>query len=323
MNNQNIVSQRQFGRYFSAFGIWFILLLIVVSMGMASDVFLSASNIVNILRQTAIVGVLAVGMTYVIIGANIDLSVGATIAFSAVIAISLQPVSLSSAVLAILIPLAAGAAVGAANGVLVGYFKLNPFITTLGMQFVVLGGTLLFTGGQHVWVFECHPLFEMIGNGFIGGIPLSVILLIAVVVLGQLLLSLTNYGQYIKTTGENPEAAKLSGIRVERVIFLSFLIVGLCAGLGGVVLASWVKNMDPGTGIGYEFEAITAVVLGGTSLLGGQGNVANTFAGALILVIIGNAMTLLNISYHYQLMVRGIIIIAAVSIEIASRRKSK
>jgi ribose transport system permease protein len=142
-------------------------------------------------------------------------------------------------------------------------------------------------------------------------------------VLGQFLLSFTNYGQYIKTAGENPEAAKLSGIRVERVIFLSFLIVGLCAGLGGVVLASWVKNMDPGTGIGYEFEAITAVVLGGTSLLGGQGNVTNTFAGALILVIIGNAMTLLNISYHYQLMVRGIIIIAAVSIEIASRRKSR
>ena len=323
MNNQLTLSKRQFGKYFSAFGIWFVLLLIVISMSMASDVFLSASNIVNILRQTAIVGVLAVGMTYVIIGANIDLSVGATIAFSAVIAISLQPVSLSSAVIAILIPLAAGAAVGAVNGVLVGYFKLNPFITTLGMQFVVLGGTLLFTGGQHVWVFECHPLFEKIGNGFIGGIPLSVILLIAVVVLGQFLLSFTNFGQCIKTAGENPEAAKLSGIRVEKVIFLSFLIVGLCAGLGGVVLASWVKNMDPGTGIGYEFEAITAVVLGGTSLLGGQGNVTNTFAGALILVIIGNAMTLMNISYHYQLMVRGIIIIAAVSIEIASRRKSK
>ncbi len=323
MNSRLTLPQTQVTKHFSSFGIWFILLLIVVVMGMASDVFLSPSNIINILRQTAIVGILAVGMTFVIIGANIDLSVGATIAFSAVIAISLQPVGLSSAVAAILIPLAAGMAVGAVNGILVGYFKLNTFIATLGMQFVVLGGTLLFTGGQHVWVFDSYPVFEKIGNGFLGPIPISVILLISIVVLGQFLLSFTNFGQYLKMSGENPEAARLSGICVEKVIFLSFLLVGLCAGLGGVVLASWVKNMDPGTGIGYEFEAITAVVLGGTSLLGGQGNATNTFAGALILVIIGNAMTLLNISYHYQLMVRGIIIIAAVSLEIASRRKSK
>jgi ribose/xylose/arabinose/galactoside ABC-type transport system permease subunit len=318
-----VSSQKQFAKYFSGFGIWLILLLIVAVMGMASDVFLSATNIVNILRQTAIVGILAAGMTFVIIGANIDLSVGATLAFSAVVAIGFQPVTLSSTVLAILIPTVAGAVVGAVNGVLVGYFKFNTFITTMGMQFVVLGGTLLFTGGQHVWVFDSYPIFEKIGNGFIGGVPLSVILLLSVVVLGQFLLSFTNFGQCLKMAGENPVAAKLSGVRVERVIFLSFLIVGFCAGLGGIVLASWVKNMDPGTGIGYEFEAITAVVLGGTGLLGGQGNAANTFAGALILVIIGNAMTLLNISYHYQLMVRGIIIIAAVSLEIASGRKSK
>lgn len=311
------------GKYASEFGIWFVLAIMVIVLSMLSDVFLSASNIVNILRQTAIVGVVAVGMTFVMIGGNFDLSVGAVVGFSAVMAISLQPVNLPGTVLAIVLPLLMGAFVGAINGTLIGYFKLNPFITTLGMQFIVLGLTLLYTGGQHVWVFESHPAFEGIGNGFIGAFPVSVIILIAAVIIGQLILTYLNFGQYLKSSGENSRAAKLSGIKTEKTIFLSFLLVGLCAALGGIILASWVKNLDPSSGIGYEFEAITAVVLGGTSLMGGRGNITNTFAGALILIIIGNAMTLLNISYNYQLMIRGIIIIAAVSLEIVSRRKSR
>ena len=311
------------GQYASNFGIWFFLGIIVIVMSTASNAFLSTSNIINILRQAALIGIVAVGMTYVMIGGNFDLSVGATMSFAAVIAISMQPVDVSGTVLAIVWPLLAGAAVGAANGALVGYLKLNPFITTLGMQFVVLGTSQLYCGGQHLWVFGCHPVFEALGNGFIFSVPVSAVILITAVIVAQWALSYTNFGIYLKASGENAQAAKLSGAKVEKTIFISYLLVSICAAIAGVILASWVKNFDPSSGIGYEFEIITAVVLGGTSLLGGRGNVTNTFAGVLILIIIGNAMTLLNISYQYQLMVRGIIIITAVSLELIMKRKSR
>ncbi len=317
-----VKARNDFVKGLSNFSIWLVLVLFMCVMALSSDVFLSGSNIINILRQAVIVGVMAVGMTYAMIAGNFDLSVGATMGLGAVISITMQPNTAQGTFYAVLLPLLAGICVGVVNGALIGYLKMNPFITTLGMQFAVSGLTMLYTGGGHVWVFEITPFYETIGNGFFGPLPVSVIILIVVVLVGQIVLSYTNFGQYVKYVGANGSAAKLSGINTERVTMITFIIIGLCGALSGIVLASWVKNMDPGLGVGYEFEVITAVVLGGTSLLGGRGNILNSIAGVLILVIVVNAMTLLNISYNYQLMIRGIILIISVSLEIFTRRSS-
>lgn len=304
------------------YSIWVVLMLLVLGMGLLSDVFLTWGNIFNVLRQASIIGIVAVGMTFVIIGGGFDLSVGAVLAFSAIISIQMQPVTPGRTALAVLLPLLVGVATGTVNGFLVGFLRVNPFITTLGMQFVVLGITLLYTNGQHVWVWNPDPVYAAIGGGFLGPVPIPVLIFAGVVALGHLVLSYTNFGQYLMATGANEGAAVLSGIRTLWIKVASFIIVGTTAALGGVVLGSRVKNLDPTAGIGYEFEIITAVVLGGTSLLGGKGSVLNTVAGVLILILIANAMTLLNISHHYQLVIRGLILVGSVALDASSRRRT-
>ena len=198
---------------------------------------------------------------------------------------------------------------------------MNAFITTLGMQYLILGITLLFTGGTHVYVYNSSPFFYSIGNGSILNIPISVVILIVLVVIAQLILSYTNFGQYVHVVGENQKAATLSGINSEKVKCLSYVILGICASIAGIILASWIRMLDPGQGIGYEFTAITATILGGANLAGGKGNIFNTFAGALLIIIIVNAMLLINISYNYQLMVRGIIMIMGVMLGLIYEKK--
>jgi len=310
-------------KLYADYGIWFFLVAIVIIMSFASDKFLVPSNITNILRSTITTGIVAVGMTYVMISGNFDLSVGATITFGCVLAMTMDPSDARGTVLAIIVPVLAGAVIGVINGTLVGYLRLNPFITTLGMQFVVLATSQIYVGGRHLWVPSKHIFFESLANGFFLGVPISMIILIILVIVAQLVLSYTNYGIYLKVSGENRDAARLSGVKVEKIVFFSFLLVSILAGLSGSVLASWVRDCDPSSTKGYEFDIITAVVLGGTSLLGGRGNVANTFAGVLILQIIVNAMLLLGIAYQYQLMVRGIVLITAVSLEIIVKRVNR
>lgn len=283
--------------------IWLALLALILGMALISDVFLSSTNLLNVLRQVTIVGLVAVGMTVALMGGNFDLSVGATVTLAAVVSIDLQPVDPLRTALAIAVPLGLGLVVGLFNGLIVGGLRANSIIVTVGVQFVIIGSVLLYVSGQHVWVVNASAFFTAISEGYTLGVPNPVYLLILAVAAGHLLMTRSVFGRHVLAIGGNLEAARLAGITITRHITITFAISGFMAALAGILVASRVRNLDPTAGIGYEFAALTAVVLGGTQLTGGRGNLLNTLAGVLILGIIANGMTLLAISFNIQLLI--------------------
>ncbi len=295
--------------------IWLVLLALVLAMAFLSDGFLTTTNLLNVLRQVTIVGLVATGMTVALTGGNFDLSVGATVTLAAVIAIDLQPVDAMSTLLAILVPLALGLAVGLINGLIVGGLRANSIIVTVGMQFIVIGCVLLYVSGQHVWVRDATAFFTAISEGYSLGIPNPVYVLLLAVAVGHVLMTRTAFGRHVLAIGGNLEAARLAGIATVRHITATFMISGLLAAMAGILIASRVRNLDPTAGIGYEFTALTAVVLGGARLTGGEGKMLNTLAGVLILGVIANGMTLLALSFNIQLLVQGVILVAAVAFD--------
>lgn len=295
--------------------IWLALLALILGMALISDVFLSPTNLLNVLRQVSIVGLVAVGMTVALMGGNFDLSVGATVTLAAVVSIDLQPVDPLRTALAIAVPLGLGLVVGLFNGLIVGGLRANSIIVTVGVQFVIIGSVLLYVSGQHVWVVNASTFFTAISEGYTLGVPNPVYLLILAVAAGHLLMTRSVFGRHVLAIGGNLEAARLAGITITRHITITFAISGFMAALAGILVASRVRNLDPTAGIGYEFAALTAVVLGGTQLTGGRGNLLNTLAGVLILGIIANGMTLLAISFNIQLLIQGVILVSAVAFD--------
>lgn len=308
------------------YSIWIFFFLIVLLTTILAPGFLNYANIVSMLREAVVVGVIAIGMTLVLVCGCFDLSAGAIMGICCVVAMRLGPSDAKSTFIALAVPVILGIALGMVDGFIVGKLGLQGFIATLGMQYVILGATLLYTNGNYTtlaqYTSNYNNLYCWIGTATILGIPLQVYIMITFTVIGQLMLSYTKLGQHIKFAGENPLAATLSGISVEKTRFFSYAILGFCSAISGLILGSWVRQFEPQTGIGYEFEAITAVVLGGTSLTGGKGNILNSVIGAILMVMIVNAMIQLNISYNYQLMVRGIILIFAVTLQVYMRRKN-
>ena len=275
------------------------------------------------MRQVSIVGLVSLGMTVVLIGGNFDLSLGAIVTLAAVVSVNVQPISPSRTALAIIIPLLLGLMVGVINGAIIGRLKANSIIVTVGSQFVVLGATLIYIGGQHVWVWEPTSFYEAISGGYFLGIPIPVYIFLVLALLTHGLMRRTTFGRYVTAIGNNDEAARLSGIPTNFYRMGTFVFAGFTAAVAGIVLGSRVKNLDPTAGIGYEFMALSAVVLGGTKLTGGRGNVLNTLAGVLILGVISNSMTLLNLSYNLQLLVRGVILLTAVALDTRSQKAIK
>ena len=295
--------------------IWLALLVLILCLTLMSDVFFTTTNILNVLRQVTIVGLVAVGMTVALMAGNFDLSVGATVTLAAVVSIDLQPTDPHHTTLAIIIPIGLGLIVGLVNGLIVGIFRANSIIVTVGVQFIIIGCVLLYVSGLHVRVENASAFFTSISEGYTLGIPNPVYLLILAVVAGHFLMTRTVFGRHVLAIGGNLEAARLTGITVARHITITFIISGIMAALAGILIASRVRNLDPTAGIGYEFGALTAVVLGGTQLTGGKGSMLNTLAGILILGIIANGMTLLTISFNVQLLIQGIILVSAVAFD--------
>lgn len=301
--------------------IWVVLIFSILILSIASPVFLTPSNALNILRTVSILGIVAIGMTFPMIGGSFDLTVGATMGLATVIAIQSQPTDFWSALVAVIAALVAGLIVGIINGIFMGWFETNSVVTTIGMMYVVWGVTLIYTQARHVWATDMFlPLAEL-GTGHIGPIPVPIIAFVFAALLGTFALNSTRFGRYLYATGGNTEGARLSGIEIWRVRLIAFICSGLAAALAGIVIAARVKNVDPSFGVGFEFEALTAVILGGTSLFGGRGSVSGTVAGVLILGVLANAMTLLGISIHFQLMIKGVILVLAVAADVLVRRR--
>ncbi|AVH73663.1 ABC transporter permease subunit [Nostoc sp. 'Lobaria pulmonaria (5183) cyanobiont'] len=301
-------------------GILPILVIICILFAFLSPNFLTSGNIVNILRQASINIVLATGMTFVILTGGIDLSVGSILAVSAVVAllVSLLPALSWAAVPAALL---AGLLLGLVNGALITFLDVPPFIVTLGSLTALRGVAFLVAKGTTLINRDIN--FAWVGNTYIGPFPWLVIIALLTVIVSWFVLRQTVLGVQIYAVGGNERAARLTGIKVNRVLLFVYGISGLLAGLAGIMSASRLYSASGIVGTGYELDAIAAVILGGTSFTGGIGTIGGTLLGALIIAILNNGLTLLNLSYFWQLVVKGLVIILAVTIDRLRRRSRR
>jgi ribose transport system permease protein len=295
------------------------LIVVFVFLSFASPVFLSADNLFNIGTQTAVVAVLAIGMTLVIITAGIDLSVGSVAALSGVLGVMMMADLGLAWPLAVLGGTFVGAGAGLVNGLLVSAAGLNPFIATLGMLTVARGLTYIFTNA--VAVFGAPNSFRLLGQGVIGPIPIPILVVLIIAVAGYVVLSRTKLGRYAYAIGSNLEAARLSGIPIRRYLTSVYVISGALAGFGGMIAASRVNSGQPNYGIGLELDVIAAAVIGGASLFGGQGSVVGTLIGAFLIALIRNGSVLLDVNTFYQQVIIGVVIWIAVFWDQYRRRR--
>ncbi|AVQ17990.1 MAG: ribose ABC transporter permease [Fusobacterium mortiferum] len=295
------------------------LIIFAVIVSVLNPRFLTHANILNVLRQTSINSIIAIGMTLVILTGGIDLSVGSILAFCGAVMASLLNAG-HNPILAFIVTLALGLVFGFFNGFLVSKMKLQAFIVTLVTMTFLRGATLVFTEGKPITVDDGGLLFENIGGGYLFDIPIPIYIMIALFVAGHYLLMHTKFGRYTYAIGGNEEATKLSGINVDKVKMWVYGLCGMLSALAGVILTSRLYSAQPTAGSGYELDAIAAVVLGGTSLAGGVGRVTGTALGALIIGVLGNALNLLNVSSYYQMMIKAIVILIAVLIDRKSNK---
>lgn len=294
---------------FRRFGMAFILLVMIVALSFMNPRFFSVSNFLTIMRQVAINGALAAGMTMVILTGGIDLSVGGSVALAGCLAAGALR-STGNPGLAIGAALGVGLMIGTINGFFVSYAKLPPFIVTLATLALARGFTLVYTEGRPILVDS--PVFDVIGGGFVGRIPVPVLIMAFVYVIVGFVLNRTKFGRLVYAIGGNEQACRLSGVNVERNKTLVYVWCGLLAGLSSVILSARLLSAQPTAGTGYELDAIAAVILGGTSLSGGEGGVGGTLVGAFIIGVLANGLNLLNVSPFYQDVAKGTVILAAV-----------
>ncbi len=296
-----------------------IIIGVAVGLGILSPVFLTPGNLLDVALQSSINGLISLGMTFVIVSGGIDLSVGAVWALSGAIAAILLRDGFSLTV-SILVGLLFGCGCGYVSGLLVAKGGLQPFIATLGMMSVFRGLTLIVTNGYTV--YGLPTTFRYIGSGALWGVPIPVFILLAMFFISLFLFTRCTFGRHLMAVGENKEAAWLCGIDVEGVTLKAYVYSGLCASIAAVVATARLGAAEPIAGSGAELDAIAAVVLGGTPLTGGEGNVIGTLLGALLMGMVRNGLTLLNVPTFYQTVIIGLVIIFAVLSESLTLKKS-
>ncbi len=291
--------------------------LICIVLALATDAFLTLGNILNVLRQTALLFLMASGLTLVILTAGLDLSVGANIGLSACLAASVMTATDASS-LGIVTGIGCGAMVGLANGALVAWLRIPSFIATYGMMWMLTGVTYYYMGGETIHGF---PLgFRQFGSGYLLGVPIPVYVMVFFLALGTAFAQRTVWGQQIYALGANAEAARLSGVPIERRLLLVYAFSGAMAGLASLIILARINSAQGDIGEDLTLPAIAAVLIGGTSLFGGSGTVSGTLVGALILTLVINGMNLLQINAAWQPLATGLIVLVAVGIDIHTRR---
>ena len=312
---------KKLGSSGSVLGILIALAALCLDLAIASPVFFTASNFLNVFQQIALNFVVAVGMTFVIISGGIDLSVGSNIALSGLLMGILMKNFGVPVILTILICILFSGLIGLINGVLISFLNLPPFIATLGMMSIVRGAAYTVTNGQPIYTFPKG--FTAISSR-VGGIPLySTLILIAVFLLGWYILRYTRIGRFTYAVGGNENCAKLSGINLKKVKCFVYMFSGLCCGVAALLLSSRLDSAVPTNADGQEMDAIAAVVIGGTSMSGGEGSMFGTLIGILIIGIIANGLNLLGVAQGPQKMVKGLIIVIAVIIDVIRRKASE
>lgn len=305
------------------------LLVLVIVYSFASPVFLTFNNLVAIVLATAVNGVLALGVTFVIITGGIDLSVGTVMTLTAVMAGVFVTFWGMPVWVGVLGAIATGAVAGLTTGVVVSKMKIPPFIATLGMLYVAKGLALVISGLRPIY-FVDTPAFQKVAMGSLIGqvipafpIPNAVLILFGAAIVAWVILSKTVLGRYTFALGSNEEATRLSGVKVDNWKMLVYMISGMFAGLGGVLMASRLNSAQPALGSGYELDAIAAVVIGGTSLSGGEGSILGTIIGAFVISVLTNGLRLLSVPQEWQMVVTGAIVVFAVYLDVLRRGRLK
>ncbi len=299
--------------------IWVVFVILFIGFAAANERFVSMDNMFTIARQVSMYGIAAIGMTFVILIAGIDLSTGSIITIVNVVCAYLMVNSGFSMTAAVICALIMATLIGLLNGFMVSTIGIPAIIATFATQTIFEGAAYLLSGGTPVYGFD--ERFKVIGQGYVGPIPVPVIIMVCCFAVGSFILNKTFFGRYFYAVGGNEEASKLSGIRVGFIKYLIYALSGFFAGLAGIVMLSRTNSAQPTAGKGYEFDVITCVVLGGVSVAGGYGKMSNVVAGVLIIGILTNGMVLLNVSSYTQLVVKGIVLILAVGFDCIQQKR--
>ncbi|MCM3118079.1 ribose ABC transporter permease [Neobacillus sp. MER 74] len=300
-------------------GILIALISLIVFFAITTSTFMTPSNLLNVLRQISINAIIAFGMTFTILITGIDLSVGSVLAASQVITIGLLFMGVPI-VPALFGGILIGAVLGFINGFVITKGKIPPFIVTLSMMIMARGLSYVLTGGRPM-SFN-NDVLSFIGNGYIGPIPVPVIIMILCLIITSFVLNKTRFGRHVYAIGGNREAARFSGIHISKIEIIVYTISGVLAGLSGVILAARMSSAQPTSGNGFELDAIAAVVLGGTSFSGGIGKIGGVFIGALIIGVLNNGLNLLHVSSYWQMIIKGLVIVTAVYVDSVKKKKS-
>ena len=307
------------GDLFRRFSVFVILLGIGTIFAVGSERFLQVDNLLNIALQTSMIAIVAIGMTFTILTAGIDLSVGSVMALAGALAAGLAARQGMATPVAILLALAAGGGIGAINGLLIVRGGVPPFVATLAMLAVARGATLVYTQGRPIAGLD--ETFIWLGNGKVLGLPVPVLIMLILAGVAYFILRHTRFGLHVYATGGNPETTRLAGVSTDRVTLMVYVISGLCAALAGILLTARLWSAQPNAATGWELDAIAAPVLGGTSLIGGVGGVGGTVVGAVIIGVLSNGLNLLGISSYYQQVIKGIVFILAVMLDLFTKRR--
>lgn len=300
------------------YGIYLVFILLCAGVSIVTPVFLTTQNLKNVLLQTSAVGIIAVGVTFAIIARGIDVSVGAIVALASAVAVTSMKLGNQPWWVGVLLIFGVSLAVGLVNGLASTYLRMPSFLVTLATMTIGRGLVLAISRGQNYWGLP--DFYPNLGLGSLGPIPTPIAIMLVAFLAGHLVLSRTVFGRKVYAVGGNPDAARVSGIRVEWITLMCFILVGFFCGLAALVLTARLNSFTPQMGIGFEFAAIAAVVIGGTSLSGGEGTIGGTLVGVLIMGVINNALNLLGVSVYTQDIVRGAIIFLAVMIDALRNR---
>lgn len=305
--------------YLDKMGIVLVVILTFIIFAVLDSQFLTWSNLLNMIRQTAINGILAAGMTFVILTGGIDLSVGAIVALSGVCGVyfSLH----MPTPLAVLLGVCVGALAGFVNGFLTAKTRLPSIIVTLGSMTYLRGIAYVVTGGYPLVLVS--ESFKKIGMGYLGPVPIPIIIMLLVYAVFFVILRYTVFGRNVYMIGGNKEAAYLTGIKVVPRLVWVYTISGICSAIAGIILAARLFSGQPNVGMGYELDAIAAVVLGGTSLAGGMGTIIGSLFGAIFMGALSNGLTLMSVPYYWQLIIKGLVIILAIYIDHLRQRNTR
>ncbi|PSW21715.1 ABC transporter permease [Photobacterium sanctipauli] len=325
-------SPHNYKRFISKYAIYFVFIAMCVVMSILSPVFLTVANLLNVVTQMASIGLLALGVTIIIITRGIDLSSGSVLAVAAVASASMAQtldwgmrmypnMPELPIIVPILVALAVGALCGYINGALIAYTGIPPFIATLGMMIIARGAALLYSDGRPV--SSLIDSYQWIGQGTVAGIPVPVIIFIVMAIVSYILLNYTRFGKYAYAIGGNETAAYVSGINVKKYKILVYTYAGLLAGIAALILSARINSGQPGLGVMYELDAIASATVGGVSHAGGIGTIQGTIIGTMIMGVLQNGLDLLNVSAYWQQVVKGLVIVVAVVFDMKRQKKSK